>query len=81
MKLNKGITLTSIVITITILLIIAGVVISLVMYNKEINQQENTISKAQEECEHDWVITSKYDYFRKSYKTISKCSKCGKEIE
>ena len=33
-----------------------------------------------ESCEHDWVITSKYDFWRQSYKTISKCSKCGEEI-
>lgn len=32
------------------------------------------------ECEHDWVITSKYDWFFSQYKTISKCSKCGTEI-
>lgn len=31
-------------------------------------------------CEHDWVITSKWDWLRSSYKTVSKCSKCGKVI-
>lgn len=31
-------------------------------------------------CDHDWVITSKWDWWRNSYKTVSKCSKCGKVI-
>ena len=29
----------------------------------------------------DKVITSKYDFWRSSYKTISKCAKCGKIVE
>ena len=32
------------------------------------------------ECDHEFVITSKYDWWRQSYKTISKCAKCGEEI-
>ena len=32
-------------------------------------------------CEqHEYVITSKYNWFLDKYKTISKCTKCGKEV-
>ena len=40
-----------------------------------------TASAGIENCEHDFVITSKYDFWRSSYKTISKCLKCGKIVE
>lgn len=32
------------------------------------------------QCEHEFVTTSKYMWLRQSYKTISKCTKCGEEI-
>ena len=31
-------------------------------------------------CEHEFVITSQYNWFLKAYKTVSKCIKCGKVI-
>lgn len=40
-----------------------------------------TVNTEIENCEHDFVITSKYDFWRSSYKTISKCAKCGKIVE
>ena len=40
----------------------------------------NTENKT-ETCQHDWVITSRYSFFTNSYKTVSKCSKCGQIIE
>ena len=49
-------------------------------YQNYINEQKE-VDERQAMCEHDWVITSKYDVWYGSYKTISKCSKCGKEIE
>lgn len=33
-----------------------------------------------QQCEHEWIVSSKYDFIFKSYKTISKCAKCGKEV-
>lgn len=44
------------------------------------NKTETASTKI-ENCEHDFVITSKYDFWRSSYKTISKCTKCGKIVE
>lgn len=44
-------------------------------------EQQEMVSQEREECNHDWVITSKYNFWVDAYKTISKCSKCGKEVE
>lgn len=44
------------------------------------NKTETASTKI-ENCEHDFVITSKYDFLRSSYKTVSKCTKCGKIVE
>lgn len=68
---------------ITLIVSIVGVTICLVFYSNQIELQNNENKIVQEECEqeHEWVITSKYDFWRNTYRTISKCSKCGKEIE
>lgn len=71
----------TIIIAIMILLAIVGVAVCLVMYSEEIAEQNYETKIVQDECEHDWVVTSKYVLLRNSYKTISKCSKCGKEID
>ena len=81
---QKGITLVSLIVTIIVLVILAGISVGILLGSTDISQHQNSIiqrQKEQEDCEHDWVITSKYDYFRECYKTISKCSKCGKEVE
>ena len=82
-KLNEGISLISITITSIVVMIFLAIVIFLIGYKLTSNYQpidENTIKK-QENCQHEWVITSKYDLIRDAYRTISKCSKCGKEID
>lgn len=80
LKREKGITLVALIVTIIVLLILAGISIEMIM-NTNINEYSNSIIQQEENCQHEWVITSKYDYFRECYKTISKCSKCGKEVE
>lgn len=32
------------------------------------------------DCQHEWVVTSKYNWFLNGYKTYSVCSKCGGKI-
>jgi len=32
------------------------------------------------DCQHEWVVTSSYNWLMKSYRTYSKCSKCGQKI-
>ena len=78
----KGITLVSLVITIIVLLILAGTSIAIVFGESGMlnETKREEIMKTQENCKHEWVTTSTYDYFRESYKTISKCSVCGKEV-
>lgn len=31
-------------------------------------------------CEHDWVVTSEYVWYRSQYRNVSKCSKCGEVV-
>ena len=31
-------------------------------------------------CEHEYVTTSEYDFWLRSYRTYSKCTKCGEEF-
>lgn len=55
-------------------------VILLIYISDKIIINTNEIPKVQQECEHDWVVTSEYNFIFNSYKTISKCSKCGKKV-
>ena len=32
------------------------------------------------DCQHEWVVTSRYNWFLNGYKTYSVCSKCGGKI-
>lgn len=77
---NKGTSLVSLIITIIIMLIIMSIMIVILVKEKN-EYNTNNLKAEQINCEHDWVTTSKYDWLRESYKTISKCSKCGKEVE
>ena len=80
LKREKGITLVALIVTIIVLLILAGISIEMIM-NTNLNEYSNSIIQQEENCQHEYVITSKWDYFKDCYKTISKCSKCGKEVE
>lgn len=81
MKQNKGITIVSLIITIAVLFIITAICFCLVQYDTDLKESTNsTVNTIQENCEHEWVIKSTYNWILKSYKTYSVCSKCGKEI-
>lgn len=69
----------TLIIAIITLLALAGAMICLGIYSGEVEQQ-TTQNNIQDECVHDWVVTSRYNILTNSYKTISKCSKCGKEV-
>lgn len=66
------------IVSLVIILILVLIVLCGCIEVNENTTEERKIEVV--ECEHDWVITSKYDWFFSQYKTISKCSKCGKEI-
>lgn len=71
----KDLTTYAITTMICFTIVLASIVIAV-----NTNKTE-TINTEIENCEHDFVITSKYDFWRNSYKTISKCTKCGKIVE
>lgn len=74
----RKVSISSIVITIITILIILATFGTIIHYQN--SEEHKNIVSNMENCEHDWVVTSKYDFFRESYKTITKCSKCGKEV-
>lgn len=65
--------------TIVIALILAMVFI-LFAFMFDVVENESVVSVNNVECEHEFVITSKYNWFRQSYRTFSKCHKCGLEV-
>jgi len=91
MKNNKGITLITLVVIIIALLIMASSIL-VFMFREDGFKSNNTnnniteiidntqIINEQIECEHDWVVTSEYSFIFSGFKTVSKCSKCGKVI-
>lgn len=64
------------IIVIICIWIVFIVIVAAILSNKETYSPvtENT------ECEHEFVVTSKYDWWWRSYKTFSKCVKCGLEV-
>lgn len=68
---------TGLIIGIAIILIFGSVQ---VIKNDE-HSLVNTNYTEVEECEHDWVVCSEWSYMRCCYKTVSKCSKCGKVVK
>lgn len=78
---DKATTLVSLVITIIVLVIITGVGIAIIVCQKPNENIDGNVIENQKHCQHEYVITSKWDWLRDSYKTISKCSKCGKEVD
>ncbi len=47
---------------------------------KELNTRMDYTEQIQLGCHHEFAITSEYDFIMGSYRTISKCVKCGKTI-
>lgn len=72
------VSISSIVITVITIIILLTIFGTMIYYQNSEEYQD--VVNTMQNCEHKWVITSKYDFFRKSYKTITKCSKCGKEV-
>lgn len=83
-KNNKGISITGLVITIMVLLLIASLSILILVRANEFTKTEKEgkqETNAQVNCEHDWVVTSQYSFWFNCYRTVSKCSKCGKVVK
>lgn len=70
-----------VIITTILICLTAGTDIDVDAVQSQQLEEQHRIESLQAECEHDWVVTSKYDFIWRQFRTISKCSKCGKEIE
>lgn len=68
--MNKGLTMLELLIYTALVLIVGTIIYGL----------DNTANVENINCEHEYVVSSKYNYLRGQYKTISKCAKCGYEI-
>ena len=68
---------TSLCISIIILLIMSLISISILL-NPPKDEVINT--EIQENCNHEYVTVSEYNWWFKNYRTFSRCIKCGKEI-
>mgnify|MGYP006334198495 CR=1 FL=1 len=71
-------------VTITVILVLLAtsiIFISMTIdaYNKL--DTVETVDNSVENCEHDWVVSSEYSWYRNAYRIISKCSKCGKVVK
>ena len=68
--MNKGLTMLELLIYTALVLIVGALIYGL----------DNAPNVENVDCEHEYVVSSKYNYLRGQYKTISKCAKCGYEI-
>ena len=68
--MNKGLTMLELLIYTALVLIVGALIYRL----------GNTTNIENINCEHEYVVSSKYDWLFEQYKTISKCAKCGYEI-
>ena len=68
--------IASIFFTAAFAFLLIGIVVVLLISGPKDNGQEIVAP----DCDHDYVTTSRYDFIRQSYKTYSKCTKCGHEV-
>lgn len=74
--MNKGFTMLELLIWVAMVF-----VLGLCIYGiREYKLDKSALNVGNENCQHEYVISSKYDCLLEQYKTISKCTKCGKEI-
>lgn len=59
---------------------ILAIVIVGILSISDITNTETPNTTVESSCEHEFVVTSEYDWFWESYRTYSKCHKCGKEV-
>lgn len=52
------------------------------LHDRTVDNSVETVDKPVDNvCEHDWVTGSEYNFWTNSYRTVSKCSKCGKVVK
>lgn len=59
-------------------LVMIGVVLLALIISGPTDSTEQTVETIH--CEHEYITTSEYNWFLGSYRTFSKCTKCGEEF-
>ena len=72
-------------VTICICVMLCVLGVGFMLFVLELNEQtlapvDNSVETV-DNCEHDWVVASEYDWFTNSYRPVSKCSICGKVVK
>ena len=72
-------------ITICICVILCVLGVGFMLFVLELNEQtitpvDNSVETV-DNCEHDWVLTSEFDWWMQQYRNVSKCSRCGKVVK
>ena len=64
-----------------ILLVIMIIIFIAAMFNMSINESVAPVTNdVTTPCNHEFIVTSEYDWWWRSYRTFSKCVKCGLEM-
>lgn len=63
------------------LIIVLVVLIAGVVNEAKIAMKVEPVTEKQLNCEHEFAVTSQFDFWTRSYRTISKCIKCGFEVK
>ena len=74
--MNKGFTMLELLICVALVFVFGAFIYGISRYKLD----KNELDMGNANCEHEYVISSKYDWWFEQYKTISRCTKCGKEI-
>lgn len=67
-------------ICICVMLCVVGVGFMLFVLEPDKVTVDNSVETV-DNCEHDWVVSSEYSVLGRGYRTVSKCSKCGKVVK
>ena len=73
--------LTIIICVMMCLIVVAMMFFVLGLHDRTVESVDKPVDKSEIVCEHDWVAGSQYSYWTNIYRTVSKCSKCGKVVK
>lgn len=70
-------------VTICICVMLCVLGVGFMLFVLELNKVTvvETVDNSVENCEHDWVVSSEYSVWGRGYRTVSKCSKCGRVVK
>lgn len=62
------------------LIIILSIIVICVGFTWVLSNNPEEESIVNVDCQHEWVVTSSYNWLMQSYRTYSVCSICGQKI-